>query len=222
MNTPSFREDHISQIPALQLLQNLGWVYMPPDLALHNRGGKESNVILERVLEERLRRINHIQFKGQTHKFSDSNIRQAIEALKEVPLKDGLIRANEQVYDLLTLGKSFEQRIDGDKKSHSLHYIDWEHPENNLFTVTEEYTAPLGFPVTVRGEFITGAFFKSFNLLLLDFRLCVTAALPCIIQFPKAGEQQANPNQNQQSNYRYNNFKNAHENPRNLNSIPRS
>ena len=40
MNTPSFREDHSSQIPALQLLQNLGWTYMPPDLALYNRGGQ--------------------------------------------------------------------------------------------------------------------------------------------------------------------------------------
>ena len=27
---PSFLEDHISQIPALQLLQNLGWQYLTP------------------------------------------------------------------------------------------------------------------------------------------------------------------------------------------------
>ena len=30
MNTPSFQEDHISQVPALQLLQNLGWRYLTP------------------------------------------------------------------------------------------------------------------------------------------------------------------------------------------------
>ena len=45
----------------------------------------------------------------------------------------------EHVYDLLTLGKSLEQSIDGDKKSYTLHYIDWEHPDRNLFHVTEEY-----------------------------------------------------------------------------------
>ena len=28
MNTPSFQEDHISQLPALQLLQNLGYTYL--------------------------------------------------------------------------------------------------------------------------------------------------------------------------------------------------
>ena len=33
MQTPSFKEDHISQIPALQLLQNLGYTYLSPDEA---------------------------------------------------------------------------------------------------------------------------------------------------------------------------------------------
>jgi hypothetical protein len=28
MNTPSFKEDHISQIPALQMLANLGCMYL--------------------------------------------------------------------------------------------------------------------------------------------------------------------------------------------------
>ncbi len=28
MNTLSFQEDHISQVPALQLLQNLGYIYL--------------------------------------------------------------------------------------------------------------------------------------------------------------------------------------------------
>jgi type I restriction enzyme R subunit len=30
---PLMKEDHISQIPALQLLQNLGWEYLTPDEA---------------------------------------------------------------------------------------------------------------------------------------------------------------------------------------------
>lgn len=34
MNTPFFKEDHISQIPALQLLLNLGYHYLSPDEAL--------------------------------------------------------------------------------------------------------------------------------------------------------------------------------------------
>ena len=31
MEIPSFREDHISQIPALQLLQKLGYKYLSPE-----------------------------------------------------------------------------------------------------------------------------------------------------------------------------------------------
>ena len=50
-DTPSFKEDHISQIPAIQLLINLGYTYMPPAEATEARGGKAGNVILEKVLD---------------------------------------------------------------------------------------------------------------------------------------------------------------------------
>lgn len=30
MTTPSYLEDHISQIPALRLLMAMGWQYLPP------------------------------------------------------------------------------------------------------------------------------------------------------------------------------------------------
>ena len=44
--TPLWQEDHISQVPALQLLQNLGWTYLTPVEALKLRGGKESRAVL--------------------------------------------------------------------------------------------------------------------------------------------------------------------------------
>jgi hypothetical protein len=37
---PSFLEDQISQIPALQLLMNLGWRYLTPSEAVTLRSGK--------------------------------------------------------------------------------------------------------------------------------------------------------------------------------------
>jgi type I restriction enzyme R subunit len=136
--TPSFLEDHISQIPALQLLQNMGYVYLRPQEVFLERGGKLSNVLLENVLRSQLKRINRIKFKGDEHRFSDENIQAAVQALKDVPY-DGLIRTNEKVYDLLSLGKSFEQTIAGDTKSFTLRYVDWERPENNAFHVAEEF-----------------------------------------------------------------------------------
>jgi type I restriction enzyme R subunit len=138
---PSFLEDYISQIPALQLLQNLGWQYLTPAEAVVLRGGKLKDVLLESVLVEQLRKLNRIRFKGQEYRFSEANLQSAVQAIKEV-MYDGLIRTNEKIYDLLILGKSLQQTINGDTKSFPLQFIDWN-PEtwltNNVFHVAEEF-----------------------------------------------------------------------------------
>lgn len=135
---PSFREDESSQIPALQLLQNLGWTYLEPEEALSFRKGSIRNVLLEEILEPQLRKINQIQYKGSTYQFKDVNISNAIHELKTMPF-EGLIKTSEKVFDLLTLGKSYMENIQGDRKSYDLKYIDWEQPENNVYHVTDEY-----------------------------------------------------------------------------------
>ena len=140
METPSFLEDHISQIPAIQLLINMGYNYVNPDQAMEMRGGKTSQVLFESVLREQLAEINKIHRKGKQYDFSDSNINSAILTLKDLPIQKGFIESNAAFYDLITLGKSYEQSIDGDKKSHTIHYIDWKNPENNVYHVTEEYS----------------------------------------------------------------------------------
>jgi len=142
---PSFREELISQIPALQLLTAMGYTYLTPGEALALRGGKRNNVVLTGVLEPWLKAHNAVTFKGQTYAFSEANIRQAIQTLTDEPF-DGLVRTNEKLYELLTLGTSLKQTIEGDTKSFSLRYIDWQHPENNVYHVTDE------FPVEKRGS----------------------------------------------------------------------
>lgn len=139
MQTPSFIEDHISQIPALQLLQNLGYIYLTPEEVLKERQDKLSNVILEDILEQQLLKFNKIQFKGKIYPFSPASIRGAIDAIKDVPMFDGLVTTNSKIYDLLTLGKSFEEAIGNDRKSFTINYIDWINIENNVFHVAEEF-----------------------------------------------------------------------------------
>jgi len=140
MNPLTFKEDHISQIPALQLLQKLGYTYLSPEDALNLRGGKTTGVILESILRKQLKEINSIRLSSsKTSFFSDGNIELGIQALKELPLHEGYTTASEYAYTMLTLGKALEQSIDGDKKSFTLQYIDWKNPENNVFHVTEEY-----------------------------------------------------------------------------------
>ncbi len=138
---PSFLEERISQIPALQLLQNLGWTYLTPGQALGLRGVRQSEVLLTAVLAAQLRQLNRIHFKGQEFEFSEANIETALEALRDV-VYDGLIRTNEKFYDLLVLGKSLQQTIQGDTKSFPLRFIDWNPATwltNNVFHVTEEF-----------------------------------------------------------------------------------
>jgi type I restriction enzyme R subunit len=134
----SYLEELISQIPALQLLINLGYQYLTPDEALSLRGGKYRNVLLEDVVIQWLREHNHIHYKGQTLPFSEVNLQQALRHLKEEPY-DGLVRTNEKIYELLTLGTSLPQTVDGDTRSFNLHYLDWEHPENNVYHITDEF-----------------------------------------------------------------------------------
>ena len=143
MDTPSFKEDHISQIPALQLLQKLGYTYLSPDEALELRGNKTINVILEKVLRTQLKEINSIKISSsKTSLFTDANIEAGILALKDLPMNEGYISACEVAYNRITLGKDLEQSIDGDKKSFTLQYIDWNPATfltNNVFHVTEEF-----------------------------------------------------------------------------------
>ncbi|MEW6712057.1 MAG: HsdR family type I site-specific deoxyribonuclease, partial [Candidatus Riflebacteria bacterium] len=132
-------EKHLSQIPAVQLLINLGFELITPAEALKERQGRTSNVLLENILREQLKEINRIRYKGGEYRFSEENIQTAIQKLKNVKY-DGLLKTNEAVYDLLTLGSALEQAIEGDSKSFNLNYIDWRNPCRNRFHVTVEFS----------------------------------------------------------------------------------
>ncbi len=139
MESFQFDEKTISQIPALQVLVNLGFEYLAPDQALAARGGRTGNVLLEEVLRAQLKNFNRIQHKGASWLFSEENIQSAIQRLKNVKY-DGLLKTNEAVYDLLTLGVALEQSIEGDLKSFTLNYVDWRNPENNVYHVSAEFS----------------------------------------------------------------------------------
>ncbi|MFZ2492840.1 MAG: HsdR family type I site-specific deoxyribonuclease [Thermoanaerobaculia bacterium] len=138
MDSFHFDEKYLSQIPALQVLVNLGYRYLAPAEAQAARGGRLSNVLLEEILREQLKKMNRIQHKGGSFLFSEENLQSAIQRLKNVKY-DGLLKTNEAVYDLLTLGVALEQSIEGDLKSFTLNYVDWRNPENNVYHVTAEF-----------------------------------------------------------------------------------
>lgn len=139
MNSFQINEKHLSQIPALQLLINLGIEFLSPSEALHERQGRTSNVLLENILRSQLKEINRIHYKGNEYLFSEENVQSAIQKLKNIKY-DGLLKTNESIYDLITLGTAMEQTVEGDSKSFTLNFIDWNSPKRNRFHVTVEYS----------------------------------------------------------------------------------
>lgn len=138
MSQPSYLEDKDSQLPAIRLLQQVGYSYIPPEMALKMRDELLTRFVLTDILEEQLSKINRIEYKGETLPFPESAVSRAAYDLQQ-QLDEGLVKTNEKIYDLLTLGKSYEQVVKGDKKSFPFNYVDWEHPENNVYHVTDEF-----------------------------------------------------------------------------------
>lgn len=138
MQKDLYLEQNISQVPAIELLQSLGYTYISHDDCLLQRGSAY-DVILKDILRGQLRKINRYFYGGAENEFSAANIERAIEDLDE-PLTEGLVKCSERIFDALLLGKSYPQTVgDGKSLSFNLKYIDWENFNNNLFHVTEEY-----------------------------------------------------------------------------------
>ena len=136
---PAWLEDDISQLPALHLLQQLGWTYLSPAEALTLRGGRETVVFLTGVLAEWMRDHNAIEHRGRRYPVSEANVMGAIQDLTDVP-NETLIRASEAVYHDLRLGRSVDQVLEtGLVGNTQLKYLDWTGADNT-YHVTEEFT----------------------------------------------------------------------------------
>ena len=131
-------EKRLSQIPALQLLVNCGYQILRPQQALEERQGKYDHVLLENILREQLKKLNRIRYKEREYHFSEANIQEAVQKIKNVKY-DGLQKTNEAIYDLITLGTALEQTVEGSVKSFNLNYVDWKTPSNNVFHVVPEF-----------------------------------------------------------------------------------
>jgi type I restriction enzyme R subunit len=133
-------EKHQSQIPALQLLVALGFKPLSQAEALRLRAGRLRNVVLDDILADQLLRINSFTYRDREYPFDLADAHEAMRRLKPTPDRmRGLKGTNQDVYDSLVLGTTITKTIDGDSKSYSFRFIDWEHPKNNVFHVTAEF-----------------------------------------------------------------------------------
>lgn len=132
-------EKHQSQVPALQMLVALGYTPLSQAEALRLRGGRQRNVLLEDILADQLVNLNSFSYRGRDYPLELTDAHEAIRELIPAPDRiKGLTATNQEVYDTLVLGTTLTKTIDGDTKSHSIQYVDWLNPENNVFHVTAE------------------------------------------------------------------------------------
>lgn len=137
---PATTEVHTSHVPALVMLAAMGWEILPQSECESLRG-RTSRVLLESVLTDQLLKINRFTYRGKEYAFDASDAADAIRQLRPDPtVQRGLVGTNQMLHERLVLGATISKTVDGDKKSYTMRFIDWDKPENNLFQATPEFS----------------------------------------------------------------------------------
>jgi type I restriction enzyme R subunit len=137
-----FDEAKQSQLPFVELLLNMGYTYVSVAEALRQRGDT-SNFILTDIAAEKLMEINGYEVDGVEYKFSEKDVRDAIDELEHIQY-EGLIDTAQKVYNTImptSGGKTIKVNHGGKKVSKNFKFIDFENPENNSFHVSVEFVA---------------------------------------------------------------------------------
>ena len=124
--------------PFIQQLQQLGWTFIEGDLDEPAKTGRDSfaDVIQTQVLRKQLANINRRDGKPW---LDDDRISTAVGSITRIAASK-LMEANQKGTELLLEGVTVEgvEGWDGGR-GRTIHYIDWDTPENNQFTVINQY-----------------------------------------------------------------------------------
>ena len=136
-NHTMFNERPESQDRALKVIERLGYTIIPRSEAEQKRGSRKA-VLFTGELQAFLSKQSY-QFGNERRFFSGGSIAKAMQAIDQYSAA-GLYASNKEIYELLCSGKSMEEDLpDGTRQSFDISYIDFEHPENNTFQVTDEF-----------------------------------------------------------------------------------
>ncbi len=138
-----FDEARQSQLPAIEMLVKLSYHYISIDETLRQRGGDTSKFILSEVAAKKLMEINGYEVGGSQYKFSEKDVRDAIDELEHIQY-EGLIDTSQKIYNTImptSGGKTIKVSVGGKTISKNFRFIDFENPDNNDFHVTVEFTA---------------------------------------------------------------------------------
>lgn len=137
-----FNERPECQDRVISFLQKMGYQYVSRSEAEQKRGSLSKVIFTDELI--RFLNKQTFNYKNFELNFSGESIQRAVNAL-DASLLQGLAMASKEIYNLLTLGISVEENVMIDKdvpvrQSFDLSYIDFEHPANNIWQVTEEFS----------------------------------------------------------------------------------
>ena len=122
-------ELHLAEDPAVELLQSLGYTYVPPeDLELERATYTEPTLTGRLALA--LSRLNPW--------LSGPNLTNAVRAVTQVPAAS-FAEANQKLYTSLTYGIALEQDRGDGRKSHTVRFLDFDNLDRNEWIVTRQY-----------------------------------------------------------------------------------
>jgi type I restriction enzyme R subunit len=141
--TVKFQEEFSAKVPALTLLTNLGYTFIPPSECEALRGNtlarekKSTHQVILLPLMRAFLAKQTFSFAGKQHTLSEAAIDKVLHELNPA-MNLGLKAANEKIYNALMYGVSVTEFIDGKKASPTIKLIDWHNIDNNQFHFTEE------------------------------------------------------------------------------------
>ncbi|MEJ7804829.1 MAG: type I restriction endonuclease subunit R [Telluria sp.] len=136
--------------PLVEQLTALGWRFVAGDLDRPAKTGRTSfaEVTQEAMLRRQLAAINLREVAGVAQPWLDEErLTQAVGAITRIPAHR-LMEANRIATELLQGGITVDGLAGWDGgRAQTIHYIDWDHPERNEFTVVNQYRVdcPPGF-----------------------------------------------------------------------------
>ncbi|QQZ29378.1 type I restriction endonuclease subunit R [Thiothrix subterranea] len=136
---PKFQEEYSAKLPALALLSQLGWSFLSPQQAVIARHGHYDQVVLRDILRSELQK-RRFTFAGREYALSSHALDNLIGEVCSPALNEGLLSANEKLYNHLLYGISITEFVDGKKANPTIALIDWHNPANNHFSFTEEFS----------------------------------------------------------------------------------
>jgi len=140
-------EATLVELPFIQQLVELGWEYLPGDTGVPELTYRSSfrEVIIEKHLREVLPEINRDRDSNEVW-LDEPRVEQAINDLKRIFVThtSSLMQANQEATTLLLTGtfvRGTEQLHQG--RMERVRYINFEHPERNLFFVVNQFRVDL-------------------------------------------------------------------------------